>query len=141
LALRGPAHPVAHALLVAAQRHGVAGIAAPSANRFGRVSPTLAQHVVDEFGDDLPVLDGGACRIGIESSIVDCSGPRPMLLRPGVLTPARIEAAAGEPLALADDSAPQAPGTLAAHYAPRAKVRLMATSMLHTPCRCSAGSR
>ena len=139
LALRAPAHPVAHALLVAAQRHGVAGIAAPSANRFGRVSPTLAQHVVDEFGDYLPVLDGGACRIGIESSIVDCSGPRPMLLRPGVLTPARIEAAAGEPLALADDSAPQAPGTLAAHYAPRAKVRLMATSMLHTALQMLGG--
>jgi L-threonylcarbamoyladenylate synthase len=99
----------------------------------------LAQHVVDEFGDYLPVLDGGACRIGIESSIVDCSGPRPMLLRPGVLTPARIEAAAGEPLALADDSAPQAPGTLAAHYAPRAKVRLMATSMLHTALQMLGG--
>jgi len=132
LALRSPAHPVAHALLSAARLLGVPGIAAPSANRFGRVSPTLAQHVVDEFGDDLLVLDGGACRIGIESSIVDCSGSHPMLLRPGVLTRDRIEAAAGEPLLDLDDSAPQAPGTLEAHYAPRAKVRLMATSMLHT---------
>jgi L-threonylcarbamoyladenylate synthase len=135
LALRTPAHPVAHALLVAAGALGVSGIAAPSANRFGRVSPTSAQHVIDEFGDDLLVLDGGACRIGIESSIVDCSGPRPMLLRPGVLTRARIETAAGERLADPDDSAPQAPGTLEAHYAPRAKVRLMATSMLHTALR------
>jgi L-threonylcarbamoyladenylate synthase len=70
----------------------------------------LAQHVVDEFGDDLLVLDGGACRIGIESSIVDCSGSHPMLLRPGVLTRDRIEAAAGEPLLDLDDSAAQAPG-------------------------------
>jgi len=139
LALRAPAHPVAHALLVAAQQHRVLGIAAPSANRFGRVSPTLAQHVVDEFGDDLLVLDGGACRIGIESSIVDCSGPRPMLLRPGILPRARIEAAAGQPLVAADASAPQAPGTLEAHYAPRAKVRLMTTSMLHTALQMLGG--
>jgi L-threonylcarbamoyladenylate synthase len=132
IALRAPAQPVAHALLVAARRLGVAGIAAPSANRFGRVSPTSAEHVVDEFGDDLLVLDGGVCRIGIESTIVDCSRPHPMLLRPGILTRARIEAAAGERLLDLDDSAPQAPGTLEAHYAPRAKVRLMATSMLHT---------
>ena len=132
LALRAPAHPVAHALLKAAGALGVTGIAAPSANRFGRVSPTTAQHVIDEFGDDLLVLDGGPCRVGIESSIVDCSGPQPMLLRPGVLTRARIEAAAGERLVDPDHSAPQAPGTLDAHYAPRAKVRLMATSMLHT---------
>jgi L-threonylcarbamoyladenylate synthase len=132
LALRAPAHPVAHALLSAAGALGVTGIAAPSANRFGRVSPTSAQHVIDEFGDDLLVLDGGACRIGIESSIVDCSGPRPMLLRPGVLTRARIETAAGERLVDPDESAARAPGTLEAHYAPRAKVRLMATSMLHT---------
>jgi len=139
LALRAPAHPVAHALLVAAHRRGVPGIAAPSANRFGRVSPTLAEHVVDEFGDDLSVLDGGPCRIGIESSIVDCSGARPMLLRPGVLTRARIEAAAGQPLASADDSAAQAPGTLEAHYAPRAKVRLMTTPMLHTALQMLGG--
>ena len=132
IALRAPAQPVAHALLAAARRLGVPGVAAPSANRFGRVSPTTAQHVVDEFGTDLMVLDGGACRIGIESTIVDCSGPHPMLLRPGVLTRARIEAAAGETLLDLDDSAPQAPGTLEAHYAPRAKVRLMTTPMLHT---------
>ena len=65
---------------------GVPGIAAPSANRFGRVSPTTAAHVADEFGDALPVLDGGAARIGIESAIVDCSTGRPVLLRPGILT-------------------------------------------------------
>ena len=131
IGLRSPAHPVAHALLVAARRLGVPGIAAPSANRFGRVSPTRAAHVVEEFGDALPVLDGGACRLGIESSIVDCSGPRPRLLRPGVLTLERIEAAAGEALYAADETAPRAPGTLEAHYAPRAKVRLMTTPTLH----------
>jgi L-threonylcarbamoyladenylate synthase len=139
IALRAPAHPVAHALLLAAHRRGVLGIAAPSANRFGRVSPTSAQHVIDEFGDDLPVLDGGPCRIGIESSIVDCSGPQPMLLRPGILPRARIEAAAGQPLVEPDAGASKAPGTLEAHYAPRAKVRLMATSMLHTALQMLGG--
>jgi L-threonylcarbamoyladenylate synthase len=132
IGLRAPAHPVAHDLLVAARRHGVTGIAAPSANRFGRVSPTTAAHVVEEFGPELPVLDGGACRIGIESAIVDCSGARPTLLRPGVLTRERIESAAGEPLAEPDASAARAPGTLESHYAPRAKVRVMQSSMLHT---------
>jgi L-threonylcarbamoyladenylate synthase len=132
IGLRAPAHPVAHGLLVAARALGVAGVAAPSANRFGRVSPTTAAHVEDEFGPDLPVLDGGPCRIGIESAIVDCSGARPMLLRPGILTPARLEEAAGMPLAPPDAGAARAPGTLEAHYAPRAKVRLMQGSMLHT---------
>ncbi|HEY8708313.1 MAG TPA: L-threonylcarbamoyladenylate synthase, partial [Burkholderiaceae bacterium] len=95
IGLRCPSHPVARALLGAAQRRGVPGVAAPSANRFGRISPTLAAHVVDEFGDALAVLDGGACEVGIESSIVDCSRGRPVLLRPGLLTRAQIEAAAG----------------------------------------------
>ncbi|MDQ6681506.1 MAG: translation factor Sua5, partial [Pseudomonadota bacterium] len=99
------------------------------------VSPTSAAHVVEEFGAELLVLDGGACRIGIESSIVDCSGPRPMLLRPGVLSIERLEAVAGEPLQQLDRTAPAAPGTLEAHYAPRAKVRLMSTATLHTALR------
>lgn len=132
IGLRSPAHPVAHALLVAARKLGIPGIAAPSANRFGRVSPTTAAHVIEEFGDDLWVLDGGACRIGIESSIVDCSGDAPVLLRPGMLTRERIEAAAGEALQAPGETAPQAPGTLASHYAPRATVRLMPTGMLQT---------
>jgi L-threonylcarbamoyladenylate synthase len=88
--------------------------------------------VVQEFGNALPVLDGGACRVGIESSIVDCSRGRPVLLRPGLLTRAQLEAAAGEPLHEADVDAPRAPGTLLAHYAPNAKVRLMAGPMLKT---------
>ncbi len=132
IGLRCPAHPVAHALLARAAEAGVPGIAAPSANRFGRVSATTAGHVAEEFGDALPVLDGGAARIGIESAIVDCSTGRPVLLRPGILTPSRIEDAAGEPLLEADAAAPRAPGTLAAHYAPTAKLRVMATEMLRT---------
>jgi L-threonylcarbamoyladenylate synthase len=122
----------AHALLVACGALGVAGVAAPSANRFGRVSPTTAQHVVDEFGPELMVLDGGASRLGIESTIVDCSGEQPVLLRPGVLTRERIEAALGVPLAAPDASSPRAPGTLATHYAPQARLRLMPTEMLRT---------
>jgi L-threonylcarbamoyladenylate synthase len=128
--LRSPSHPVAQALLAAARRRGVAGIAGPSANRFGRVSPTLAAHVESEFGSALAVLDGGPCSVGIESSIVDCSRSRPVLLRPGVLTRACIEAAAGEPLHEPDADAPRAPGTLQSHYAPSAKVRLMSRPAL-----------
>lgn len=125
VALRSPAHPVARAVLAAARELGVPGVAAPSANRFGRVSPTLAAHVVEEFGPGLMVLDGGACEVGIESSIVDCSRARPALLRPGLLSRARIEAALGQPLAEPDAAAPKASGTLAAHYAPAARVRLL----------------
>ena len=125
VALRSPAHPVARAVMAAARKLGVEGVAAPSANRFGRVSPTRAQHVVEEFGPELMVLDGGACDVGIESTIVDCSRERPALLRPGLLSRARIEAVLGQPLADPDATAPKASGTLAAHYAPSARVRLL----------------
>ncbi len=125
IALRAPAHPVARAVLSAARDLGVLGVAAPSANRFGRVSPTLARHVAEEFGPGLMVLDGGPCEVGIESSIVDCSRARPALLRPGLISRARIEAALGEALAEPDAAAPKASGTLAAHYAPAARVRLL----------------
>jgi len=130
IGLRCPAHPVARALLEAARSLGVHGVAAPSANRFGRISPTRARHVIDEFEPGLLVLDGGDCDVGIESSIVDCSRGHPVLLRPGVLTPAQIEAVAGEPLRLPDREAPRASGTLAAHYAPRARVRLFSAQDL-----------
>ena len=126
--VRCPAHPVAQALLVACAELGVAGLAGPSANRFGRVSPTTAQHVVDEFGDAVPVVDGGACAVGIESTIVDCSRGVPVLLRPGAITRAQIEAACGERVRSKEELAapdPRASGTLASHYAPAAKVRLM----------------
>jgi L-threonylcarbamoyladenylate synthase len=124
IGLRCPSHPVAQALLKAC-RTGVAG---PSANRFGRVSPTTAAHVADELGDDLFVLDGGACDVGIESTIVDCTRGQPVLLRPGVLTRAQLEAACGQPVLdneALTSNAPRASGTLASHYAPNAKVRLM----------------
>jgi L-threonylcarbamoyladenylate synthase len=132
IGLRCPAHPVAQALLRAARTLGVPGVAAPSANRFGRVSPTLAAHVCSEFEalPDLLVLDGGACEVGIESAIVDCSRGHPVLLRPGGLSRAAIEAVAGEPLAARGHRAPRASGTLAAHYAPRASLRLMSDQAL-----------
>ena len=132
LGLRCPAHPVAQALLRAAAEAGVPGVAGPSANRFGRISPTRAAHVCSEFGEALTVVDGGDCALGIESAIVDVSRGRAVLLRPGVLTRARIEAAAGEPLHERDAAAPRAAGTLASHYAPRATLRLMAPEALRT---------
>lgn len=126
IGLRCPSHRVAHALLREAAALGVPGIAAPSANRFGRISPTRAEHVRGEFDDPgLLVLEGGACDIGIESAIVDCSRGRPVLLRPGGLSRSAIEAAAGEAMGAVDAAAPRASGTLAAHYAPRARLRLL----------------
>ncbi len=122
--LRLPSHPVARALLQAAAERGVTGVAAPSANRFGRVSPTTALHVRDEFGPSLLVLDGGPCEVGIESTIVDCTRPWPVLLRPGTLDREVLEAVLGTVLRERDDGAPRASGTLEAHYAPAARVRL-----------------
>ncbi|MFN9472424.1 L-threonylcarbamoyladenylate synthase [Acidovorax sp.] len=142
--LRCPAHPVAHALLLACAAPGdgselggppVWGVAAPSANRFGRVSPTTARHVADELGEDLLVLDGGPCGVGIESTIVDCTRGQPVLLRPGAITRAQIAQACGmQPLSREDLPAhtPRASGTLEAHYAPNAKVRLMDAKALQT---------
>jgi len=130
IGLRCPSHPVAQALLQQAAALGVAGVAAPSANRFGRISPTSAAHVAAEFGPGLLVLDGGDCPLGIESTIIDCSRGHPVLLRPGVLTRAALEAVLGEPLRVADAQAPRAPGTLAAHYAPRARLRLWSAAAL-----------
>ncbi|MDO9316025.1 MAG: L-threonylcarbamoyladenylate synthase [Burkholderiaceae bacterium] len=132
IGLRCPSHPVALALLRAAAERGVLGVAAPSANRFGRLSPTQASHVVAELGPDLLVLDGGACEVGIESTIVDCSRDRAVLLRPGTLTRSAIEAVLGRPLENRDAAAPRAPGTLDAHYAPQARVRLMNTALLRS---------
>lgn len=132
IGLRCPSHPVALALLKAAQLQGVPGVAAPSANRFGRVSPTCAAHVLAEFPSDLLVLDGGDCPEGIESAIVDCTGPRPVLLRPGTVDRARIEGVLGEPLGARHAASPRASGTLESHYAPRARVRLMPAEALRT---------
>lgn len=138
--LRCPAHPVALAFLKACLDLGVSGVAGPSANRFGRVSPTTTQHVIEELGEALLVLDGGPCDVGIESSIVDCTRGQPVLLRPGVLTRAQLEAACGEPVlsneevdeAGSSNTAPRASGTLESHYAPNAKVRLMDAGPIQT---------
>ncbi|MBU6491183.1 MAG: threonylcarbamoyl-AMP synthase [Burkholderiales bacterium] len=133
--LRCPSHPVAQALL-RAFKQGRGGVAAPSANRFGRVSPTTAQHVRDEF-DGLPgvkvhVLDGGATPVGIESTILDLSRGFPALLRPGHITPEQIAAVIGEAprMPLTDSDAPRASGTLKAHYAPRTPLFLFDASAL-----------
>ncbi|KVN13738.1 MULTISPECIES: L-threonylcarbamoyladenylate synthase [unclassified Burkholderia] len=127
--LRCPSHPVAQALLRAfdARRGGHGGVAAPSANRFGHVSPTTAQHVRDEFGDAVHVLDGGPSDVGIESTILDLSRGFPALLRPGQVTPRQIADVLGVAPRLPDGSdaaAPRASGTLKAHYAPRTPLAL-----------------
>ncbi|GIZ53190.1 L-threonylcarbamoyladenylate synthase [Noviherbaspirillum aridicola] len=132
IGLRCPAHPVAQALL-RAFRQGSGGVAAPSANRFGHVSPTTARHVRDEFGDgpDAPVrhvLDGGQSEVGIESTILDLSRMAthgPVLLRPGRITASDIAAVIGRQPALPDAAAPRASGTLESHYAPAAPVALL----------------
>jgi len=135
IGLRCPAHPVAHALLLAARALGVHGVAAPSANKFGRVSPTSAAHVQGEFGDSLLVLDGGACEVGIESTIIDCTRGAPVLLRPGQISREQVQAACGLSLLSKEDLAapsPRASGTLESHYAPNARVRLMDAKALQT---------
>ncbi len=127
VALRVPSHPVALALL---RRFG-GGVAAPSANRYGRVSATTAEHVRQEFGATIDcVLDGGACEVGIESTIVDLSRDAPALLRPGRITAERIESVLHRALVAPDAAAPRAPGTLAKHYAPVTPVMLMEPDLL-----------
>ena len=132
IALRCPSHPLAQKVLQKANVLGVKGVAAPSANLFGRVSPTTALHVREAFAH-LTVIDGGPCQVGIESVIVDASQGEPMLLRPGMLTLAALSAVAGRevrPIGKPKEASPlhavpAAPGLLASHYAPRARVRLM----------------
>lgn len=123
VAVRVPNHPLALALL----RAFGGGVAAPSANRFGRLSPTTAAHVRAELGDDVDVVvDGGPCSVGVESTIVDLTGPAPRLLRPGGVPRETLEAVLGRPLRAADrESEVRAPGMLESHYAPRAGVRLV----------------
>ena len=145
IGLRCPAHPAAQAVLHALRHPApgepvVWGLAAPSANRFGRVSPTRASHVQSEFahlGDGAPlVLDGGDCSVGIESTIIDCTRGVPVLLRPGLITAPQVAAACGralclpQELAAAGQPAPRASGTLASHYAPTAMVRLLDAAAL-----------
>ncbi len=122
IGLRVPAHPLAGRLLSAFG----GGIAAPSANRFGRVSPTTAAHVREEFGAAVPVvLDGGPCQVGLESTIVSCLDEL-LVLRPGGIPVAALEAVVGPLRRAARGEGPSAPGTLAAHYAPRTPLRIAA---------------
>jgi L-threonylcarbamoyladenylate synthase len=135
--VRCPSHPVARAVLKHALTLGVTGVAGPSANRFGRVSPTTAAHVQGEFGEALRILDGGACGVGIESTIIDCTRRAPVLLRPGAITAAQVQSACGLAVLSPEQAqelseAPRAPGTLEAHYAPRARLRLMDARALQT---------
>ena len=135
VALRVPSHPLAQALLKAFG----GGVVGPSANRFGRVSATTAEHVRQEFGDTVGcVLDGGACDVGIESTIVDLSGAKPTLLRPGCITAVQIESALGVSLAAPDAQSPRAPGTLAKHYAPRTPVMLVEGDLIDELARSFA---
>jgi L-threonylcarbamoyladenylate synthase len=125
VAVRVPAHPVAQALLRAVGRP----LAAPSANRSGRVSPTAAEHVAAELGRRVAlILDGGACPIGLESTVLDCSGARPMLLRPGGVALEHLESQLGPiETPASDPAAPRSPGQLASHYAPHLPLRMNAT--------------
>jgi L-threonylcarbamoyladenylate synthase len=130
IGLRVPAHPIALELLATLDD----GVAAPSANRFGAVSPTTADHVITDLGPWLDsrtdlVLDGGACTIGLESTIVLAIDDQPRLLRPGGVSVAAIESITGLTVAKADGSV-RAPGTLASHYAPRAQVLLTTAEKL-----------
>ncbi|MGE5946036.1 MAG: L-threonylcarbamoyladenylate synthase, partial [Betaproteobacteria bacterium] len=148
--LRVPDHPVALQLLrrFAALAGEHAGIAAPSANRFGRISPTSAADVRDELGDRVPlILDGGPCKVGIESTIVDCSRGEPVVLRPGHVSPQHLAAVLGRPPAIATGAgAPRVSGSLEAHYAPLTPLRLVAAARLlellnshrHRGGRCAA---
>ena len=129
--LRCPSHPVAQALLREFALIGSGLIAAPSANKFGQVSPTTAEHVKKEFGaavgKTITLIDGGPCEVGIESTILDLSSGKPVLLRPGAITPAQIAAVIGSAPLTRDqvETAPRASGTLASHYAPRTVLRLV----------------
>jgi L-threonylcarbamoyladenylate synthase len=130
--VRVPDHPVALGLLEAFEQAGGKGVAAPSANRFGNVSPTSAQAVSDELGEYLAdgdqILDGGACDVGVESTIIDCTGNVPKILRPGAITAQLISESTGlEVAGVMEDSAIRVSGSLEAHYAPSAKVLLCET--------------
>jgi len=125
--LRVPSHPIARELLEAFN----GGIAAPSANRFGGVSPTTAAHVLADLGRDVDlVLEGGATEVGIESTIVDLSGAAPVLLRPGHVSREALAAALGEAVEDKRASSPRHSGGLERHYAPRTPARLVATHVL-----------
>jgi L-threonylcarbamoyladenylate synthase len=125
VAMRMPAHPLARTLLEEAKLP----IAAPSANRSGHVSPTLAEHVRHEFGDAVAILDGGACPVGIESTVIDMSSDIPTILRPGSVTREQMEIVIGKVQVADKTSAIKSPGMLERHYAPSRPLRLNATDV------------
>jgi L-threonylcarbamoyladenylate synthase len=125
--VRMPDQPLAQRLL----RGFGGGVAAPSANRFGRVSPTTAEHVRADLGDEVDlILDGGPCRVGVESTIVDCTADDPVLVRLGALPPEHLEVILDRPIRVRVDGTIAAPGTLPAHYAPTARVLLVGVEEL-----------
>lgn len=136
--LRVPGHPVALALL----REFGSGVAAPSANRFGRISPTRAAHVIDEFGAEVDyVIDGGSCTVGVESTILDLTSDRPRILRPGGVTSAMIAELLGEVVEAPSADGPRAPGRLPSHYAPRTPLILARPQDLEVALRDEMPSR
>ena len=150
--IRIPGHPVALTLLRAlaesrrqAGKSG-GGLAAPSANRFGRISPTSAQHVADELGDAVAlILDGGDCRVGIESTIVDLSRGAPVILRPGAISTEQLSLVLGEAIgtrASMTEDVPRVSGSLASHYAPQTPMQIMASDVIERALqgtgRCAA---
>jgi L-threonylcarbamoyladenylate synthase len=127
IALRAPSHRIAQALLT---RFGSA-IAAPSANRYGRVSATTAEHVRQEFGSSVDfILDGGETEVGIESTIVDLSGAEPSVLRPGMIAQRALEDALSIAFGARSGSSPRAPGTLERHYAPQTPLMVMEADLM-----------
>src|SRR5579863_1184269 len=127
IAVRVPAHAMAQQLLTAFG----GGIAAPSANRYGRLSPTRAEHVREELGSTVRViLDGGECPIGLESTIVAFHGSHVHLLRPGAITAGQIREVVGELLIGADRDAPRVPGSAATHYSPQTPLAIVASGQI-----------
>jgi L-threonylcarbamoyladenylate synthase len=152
IGLRCPSHPVAQALLrgfAATRASGQGGVAAPSANKFGQVSPTTAAHVRSEFAElvaqGMPVLEGGASDVGIESTIVDLSrleqGVGPVLLRPGHITAAQLAEVLNKEVAAPDAQAPRVSGALKSHYAPHTPLRLLSLAELQSAVAAAQTSK
>ena len=130
VAVRVPSHPIAQELLNQLKNIGVKGLVAPSANRFGHVSPTSAAHVLADLGEYLKahgdlILDGGDCQVGVESTIVLATGSQPVILRPGAVTAADIKRITGVEVSKATINAPRVSGALDSHYSPTAQVILV----------------
>lgn len=138
IAIRVPKQPTAQAIMAAS----CIPIAAPSANASGKISPTHAAHVAESLGDSVSlIIDDGPCAVGLESTVIDCTGDRPVLLRPGGIAAEEIEAVVGPLIIAADNNdAPSSPGMLESHYAPEARLRLNATAMQDNEALLSFGT-